>query len=277
MKFGSFKIDGVETYGVESSNSVLPVSESFGQTYPNLLAAISSEMTQEMEFKNSVPLRKVEFLPPIPNPKKIICAGLNYNKVYPIDVPIPVAPVHPVVFTRFSDSFVGNGAALHLPSGEAANTYDYEGEIVAVIGKLMWRVSEGEAKNHIFGYSIMNEGSVRGHQKHSIHAGKNFYRSGSWGPWIVPVSDAQAISDMRLETHVNGSLRQSTYGNQMLFSLKRILSYLSHLYPLSPGDVIATGSPEGSGGSLLPPNFLVSGDTVTVSVSSLGTLTNRVG
>ena len=222
-------------------------------------------------------LRKVEFLPPIPTPKKIICAGLNYNKVYPIDLPIPVAPVHPVVFTRFSDSFVGNGAALHLPSGEAANTYDYEGEIVAVIGKLMWRVSEGEAKNYIFGYSIMNEGSVRGHQKHSIHAGKNFYRSGSWGPWIVPVSDAQSISDMRLETHVNGSLRQSTYGNQMLFSLERILSYLSHLYPLSPGDVIATGSPEGSGGSLLPPNFLVSGDTVTVSVSSLGTLTNRVG
>ena len=277
MKFGSFKIDGLETYGIESSNSVLPVSESFGQTYSNLLTAISSEMTQEMEFKNSVPLRKVEFLPPIPNPKKIICAGLNYNKVYPIDVPIPVAPGHPVVFTRFSDSFVGNGAALHLPSGEAANTYDYEGEIVAVIGKSMWRVSEGEAKNYIFGYSIMNEGSVRGHQKHSIHAGKNFYRSGSWGPWIVPVSDAQAISDMRLETHVNGSLRQSTYGNQMLFSLKRILSYLSHLYPLSPGDVIATGSPEGSAGSLSPPNFLVSGDTVTVSVSSLGTLTNRVG
>jgi 2-keto-4-pentenoate hydratase/2-oxohepta-3-ene-1,7-dioic acid hydratase in catechol pathway len=81
---------------------------------------------------------------------------------------------------------------------------------------------------------------------------------------------------MCLETHVNGSLRQSTHGDQMLFSLTRILSYLSHLYPLSPGDVIATGSPEGSGGSLSPPHFLLSGDTVSVSVSSLGTLTNLV-
>jgi 2-keto-4-pentenoate hydratase/2-oxohepta-3-ene-1,7-dioic acid hydratase in catechol pathway len=276
MKFGSFKIDGLETYGVESSNSVLPVSESFRQTYPNLLTAISSGMTQEMEFENAVPSEKFEFLPPIPNPKKIICAGLNYNKVYPIDVPTPMAPVEPVVFARFSDTFVGNGTPLHLPSGEAANTYDYEGEIVAVIGKRMWRVSEGEAQNYIFGYSIMNEGSVRGYQRHSIHAGKNFYCSGSWGPWIVPVYEAKSISDMRLETHVNSSLRQSTHGDQMLFPLTRILSYLSHLYPLSPGDVIATGSPEGSGGSLSPPNFLVSGDIVTVSVSSLGTLTNRV-
>ena len=276
MKLGSFKVDGLETYGTGSTNSVLPVSKKFRQTYPNLLTAISSEAIQEMEFGNAVETEKVEFLPPIPNPKKIICAGLNYTKVYPIDLPMPKVPVEPVVFARFSDSFVGDGSDLHMPTGEAAHTYDYEGEIVAVIGKPMWKVSETDAQSHIFGYSIMNEGSVRGHQKHSIHAGKNFYRSGSWGPWIIPVSEAHPISDMYLETHVNGSLRQSTRGDQMLFSLTRILSYLSHLYPLSPGDVIATGSPEGSGGSLSPPHFLLSGDTVSVSVSSLGTLTNLV-
>ena len=276
MKFTSFEIDGNYKYGSVSDGNILPASADFSQNYPDLKAAISSEMAHKMEFGTAIPLEKVKLLPPIPNPQKIICAGLNYNKKYPVDVIAPEIPSEPVVFSRFNDSLIGHGENLDFPLGLAGDTYDYEGEIVVVIGKPMWRASEADVKKYIFGFSIMNEGSVRGYQKHSVHAGKNFYRSGSWGPWIVSVSEAQPIPNMRLETRVNGVLKQSAYGDQMLFSVPRLLSYLSHLYPLAAGDIIATGSPEGSGGSSSPPKFLIPGDTVSVSVSSLGTLRNQV-
>jgi len=186
-------------------------------------------------------------------------------------------PTEPVVFARFKDTLVAHEESLQLPKmSPASDSYDYEGEIVAVIGDTAWQVSEAQALSHVFGYSIMNEGSVRGYQKHSVHAGKNFYHSGSWGPWITSTNDVTQVEELELETWVNDELRQKATGNQMIFSLGKIVSYLSHLYPLSAGDIIATGSPEGSGGSLEPPKFLRSGDTVCVKVTSLGMLINKV-
>ena len=174
-------------------------------------------------------------------------------------------------------SCVGNDADLELPSGKAAETYDFEGEIVAVIGKSGRFISKDDALKHIIGYSIMNEGSVRGWMKHSVHAGKNFHASGSWGPWITTVDEIDDFSSLKLETHVNGKLMQSALAGEMIFSLSELIAYFSNLLPIIPGDIIATGSPDGTGGSRNPTAFLNSGDCVEVSVDRIGTLKNYVG
>jgi 2-keto-4-pentenoate hydratase/2-oxohepta-3-ene-1,7-dioic acid hydratase in catechol pathway len=181
-----------------------------------------------------------------------------------------------VIFARHTETLVGHGANLELPSGKAAETFDYEGEIVAVIGKSGRFISKGDALEHVIGYSIMNEGSVRGWMKHSVHAGKNFHASGSWGPWITTVDEIDDFSSLKLETHVNGKLMQSALAGEMIFSLSELIAYISNLLPLNPGDIIATGSPDGTGGSRNPAAFLNSGDCVEVFVDRIGTLKNHV-
>ena len=277
MRYISFRFKGQNCYGILDGGKAFPVTKDFLGRYPTLVSAIAGRVTEQLELGNSLGLSDVQFLTPIPDPEKIICVGLNYSKKYPVEGQAPFLPTEPVVFARFKDTLVAHEESLQLPKmSPASESYDYEGEIVAVIAERAWQVSEAQALSHVFGYSIMNEGSVRGYQKHSVHAGKNFYQSGSWGPWITSANDAKQVEEMELETWVNDELRQKATGNQMIFSLGKIVSYLSHLYPLSAGDIIATGSPEGSGGSLEPPKFLRSGDTVGVKVTSLGTLINKV-
>ena len=189
----------------------------------------------------------------------------------------PPDPGNIVIFSRHSDTLVGDGTKLEYPRGEAAETFDFEGEIVAVIGKSGRFISPEDALQHVVGYSIMNEGSVRGWMKHSVHAGKNFHASGSWGPWITTVDEIDDFSSLKLETHVNGKLMQSASAAEMIFSLSELIAYISNLTPLNPGDIIATGSPDGTGGSRNPFVFLKPGDCVEVSVERIGTLKNYVG
>jgi len=224
-----------------------------------------------------IPLSKVSLLPPIPNPGKIICAGMNYRKPYPVDGVVPPDPGNVVIFARHTETLVGHGADLERPRGEAADTFDFEGEIVAVIGKSGRFISKDDALKHVIGYSIMNEGSVRGWMKDSVHAGKNFHASGSWGPWITTVDEIDDFSSLKLETHVNGKLMQSALAAEMIFSLSELIAYISNLIPLNPGDIIATGSPDGTGGSQKPSVFLKAGDCVEVSVDRMGTLKNMLG
>ena len=160
---------------------------------------------------------------------------------------------------------------------EAGQSYDFEGEIVAVIGKTCRHVTEDAALSHVAGYACMNEGSVRGWQKHSIHAGKNFLASGAWGPWMTTAEEAGPLPEMQLTTRVNGKVSQQASAADMIHPLPNLIAYLSQITRLNPGDVIATGSPDGTGGSRKPPAFLHPGDVIEVEVSRLGTLRNRVG
>ena len=277
MKLVSFSNNGQESFGVLSNSGIHPVLEKFKKDFPDLKAVIGSQKIENFETfcdNNTIPLSKVSLLPPIPNPGKIICAGMNYRKPYPVDGVAPPDPGNVVIFARHTETLVGHGVDLELPSGKAAATYDFEGEIVAVIGKSGRFISEDDALKHVIGYSIMNEGSVRGWMKHSVHAGKNFHASGSWGPWIATVDEIDDFSFLKLETHVNGNLMQSALAEEMIFSLPELISYISNLLPLNPGDIIATGSPDGTGGSRNPTAFLNSGDCVEVSVDRIGTLKN---
>jgi len=280
MKLVSFLNNDQESFGVLGNSGLHPVLEAFKKECPDLKSVIGSQKIEALEKsceKNALPLSQVTLLPPIPNPGKIICAGMNYRKPYPVDGIAPPDSGNIVIFGRHSDTLVGDGTDLERPRGEAADTFDFEGEIVAVIGKSGRFISPGDALHHVVGYSIMNEGSVRGWMKHSVHAGKNFHASGSWGPWITTADEIDDLSSLKLETHINGKLMQSAFANEMIFSLSELIVYISNLLPLNPGDVIATGSPDGTGGSRNPPAFLKSGDYIEISVNRIGTLKNYVG
>ena len=280
MKLVSFLNNGQESFGVLGNSGLHPVLEVFKKKCPDLKSVIGSQKIEALEKsceENSLPLSQVNLLPPISKPGKIICAGMNYRKPYPVDGIAPPDPGNIVIFSRHSDTLVGDGTKLEYPRGEAAETFDFEGEIVAVIGKSGRFISPEDALQHVVGYSIMNEGSVRGWMKHSVHAGKNFHASGSWGPWITTVDEIDDFSSLKLETHVNGKLMQSALAAEMIFSLSELIAYISNLTPLNPGDIIATGSPDGTGGSRNPSVFLKPGDCVEVSVERIGTLKNYVG
>ena len=278
MRIASFVLDGHPTYGLVTSSGVKPVSPGFLARYPDLRSVLSAGTLPDIP-DNCQPTafdpEDLAFLCPVPAPSKILCVGLNYRKPYPV-AGQTVQADNIVIFGRHDDTLVSHGAALGMPRGEAAETFDFEGEIVAVIGKTCRHVSEGDALSCVAGFSCMNEGSVRGWQKHSVHAGKNFLASGSWGPWLTTADEAGPVGKMTLVTRVNGTVMQQASGAEMIHPLPKLIAYLSNITRLNPGDVIATGSPDGTGGSRTPPAFLKPGDVIEVDVSTIGTLRNHV-
>ncbi len=214
---------------------------------------------------------------PIPDPQKIFCVGVNYmnrNEEYKDN---SEAPKYPSLFMRSPMSFTGHKQPLVIPP--ESDQFDYEGEIVLVIGKAGRRISQDDAMSHVAGLTIMNEGSVRDwlrHGKFNVTQGKNFDSSGSIGPWIETNLAEIDVEDMHIETHVNGELRQSDTTASMAFPFKRIIEYVSTFATLVPGDIIATGTPTGSGGRFDPPKWLKQGDVVDVTVEGVGKLSNAV-
>lgn len=278
MKLASCIFKGQPTYGLVKDAGFYPVLSSFASRFTHLRDVLEADAMADLcenSATDSVALSDIVILPPIPNPRKIICVGLNYIKPYPV----PGAELKSdniVLFGRNIDTFVGHESTLEMPFGEAGDSYDFEGEIAAVIGTHCRSVMADHALAHVVGYACMNEGSVRAWQKHSVYAGKNFVASGGWGPWLVTADEAGSLPDMKLVTRVNGKEMQSSTGAQMIHSLDKVISYISEIMPLDPGDVIATGSPDGTGGSRNPTAFLVPGDEVEVEISGIGTLRNTV-
>lgn len=278
MKIASFLVDGRQTYGVVSTDGVHPVSQEFAARFADLRAVLTADALPDLAEACATPAldpAAVQFLPPIPAPSKILCIGLNYRKPYPVAGAV-VQSDDIVIFGRHDDTLVGHGMPLETPLGDAAQSFDFEGEIVAVIGRPCRHLTEADALNHVAGYACMNEGSVRGWQKHSVHAGKNFHASGAWGPWLTTADEAGPVEQMTLITRVNGEVMQSATGADMIHPLPKLIAYLSHITRLNPGDVIATGSPDGTGGSRTPPAFLKPGDVVEIDIPSVGTLRNHV-
>lgn len=278
MKIASFLLNGRQTYGMVSSDGVHPVLPEFAARFADLRAVLTAQALLDLADACETPVldpAAVQFLPPIPAPSKILCIGLNYRKPYPVAGAV-VQSDDIVIFGRHDDTLVGHGMPLEMPVADAAQSFDFEGEIVAVIGRPCRHVTEADALSHVAGYACMNEGSVRGWQKHSVHAGKNFHASGAWGPWVTTADEAGPVEQMRLTTRVNGDVMQSATGADMIHPLPKLIAYLSHITRLNPGDVIATGSPDGTGGSRKPPAFLKPGDVVEIDIPNVGTLRNHV-
>ena len=280
MNIGSFLLGTKPLYGVFSGDVVTPVSFDFLRRYPTLRDVLDDSaldlMKQNIELNRPIALSDIRFLPPVPNPRKIVCVGMNYRKPYPLDGVAPPDPENIILFGKERESMLAHGDTLEGPTGEAAHSFDYEGEIAVVIGRTARRVTADHAMSHVLGYSSFNDGSVRDWQKHSVYAGKNFARSGAWGPWITTSDELPPPSDLELTVTLNGKLVQHAFGREMIFSVAEQIAYASKMFTLRPGDVIATGSPDGTGGSRSPKRFLTPGDTVTVSVGAACTLINSV-
>lgn len=223
----------------------------------------------------SIGLDEVTLLPPV-RPAKLLCAGVNFP-AHREEVNLSAArPDHPTIFTRYADSVVGHGEPMILP--RVCESFDYEGELAVVIGRRAWQVSEADAAGHVFGYACFNDGSARDWQRHSGQwiPGKNFHRSGGFGPWIVTADEVADLGDAELVTRVNGEVRQRARIKDMLFSVAELIAYVTTFTPLEPGDVIAAGTPGGVGMFSDPPRLLSAGDVVEVEIDGVGLLRNPV-
>ena len=279
MKLVSFLHDGQLGYGTTDGVMIRPASAELRERCPDLRAVLTHDALGALATDTaapSLPLTSVRMLPPIPNPSRILCVGLNFRKPYPVDGVAPPDPEHIILFGKERQAMVGHGASLQIPVGAPADSFDYEGEIAIVIGRAGRDVPVEQAMSLVAGYSAFNDGSVRAWQKHSIHAGKNFERSGSWGPWITTADEIADPQALELSTRLNGDLVQKALAAEMIYTIAEQVSYASQITTLEPGDVIATGSPDGTGGSRTPRRFLRAGDRVEVSVSGIGTLANDV-
>lgn len=219
----------------------------------------------------SAPLASVTLAVPIDPLAQIFCVGFNY-RAHLNEVNID-EPKHPVIFKRTLDTLVAHGESIIRPRVSVA--LDYEGEIAIVLGREGRYISVEESPSYVGGYSCFMDGSVRDYQKHSVTSGKNFWRSGAMGPWIM-TPDEVGSGTLTLETFVSGTQRQSTTANLMIFGIAQIIAYCSTLTRLRPGDVIATGTPGGVGSRMQPPCWLKPGETVEVAISGVGRLKNIV-
>ena len=212
----------------------------------------------------------------LPRPGKIICIGVNYGgrgAEYTEDS----GDAYPSVFVRFPETLVGHGQALLRPP--ESEQLDYEGEIVVVIGAGGRRIPVENARSHIAGLSLGNEGTIRDwvrHGRFNVTQGKNWHRSGSIGPWLVSLDEIGDFADLHLTTQVNGELRQDDLAGNMRFGIEYQIHYLSTFVKLDAGDVIFTGTPTGAGARFDPPVWLEPGDVVEVTVPEIGTLRNPV-
>ncbi len=281
MKLASIRHQHSTCYGKVLDEGIILVDNRFQKQYPTLRDVITNNALGELAANTAgrnidQPFDQIEWLPPIPNPPRIFCVGINYPKKYPLDNPA-VSPENIILFAKLDGTLVGHNESLEIPTGEAAKTFDYEGEIGLIIGKAGRHITEKDAIDHIAGYTVINDGSVRGWQKHSVHAGKNFANSGACGPWMVTADEIDDLPSMHLSTRLNGETVQDATAAEMVFSIPEVIAYISHTIDLRPGDLIATGSPEGAGGSRVPPRFLVKDDMLEIEVSGVGVLRNRVG
>lgn len=224
-----------------------------------------------------VALDEIGYLRTIPRPGKIFCIGVNYGGRNAEYRDGQDAPNKPSVFVRFPSSFVGHEQPLVRPP--ESHQLDYEGEIIAVIGTGGRRIPRTQARSHIAGLTLGNEGTIRDwvrHAKFNVTQGKNWDSSGAIGPWMVTLDEIGAFDDLHLTTRVNGELRQDDTPATMAYPIEFQIEYLSTFCTLEPGDIIFTGTPTGAGARFDPPRFLEPGDVVEVDVPGIGTLRNGV-
>jgi len=280
-RFISFSVNGRHGYGLLSNDGVIDISSRHSK-WPTLLEVIADGALLELAetyrgHKADFAVSDITFEIPIPKPEKLICVGVNFpdrNEEYKDG---QAAPPNPSLFIRFPRSFTGHNQPLIRPP--ESPQLDYEGEVTIVIGKGGRRIPESEALGHIAALTLCNEGTIRDwvrHAKFNVTQGKNFDRTGSIGPWIVPYADESQIADIKLETRVNGEVRQQDRTSRMIFSFRKIINYISTFTTLVPGDVIVCGTPTGAGARFDPPIWLKPGDVVEVEAEGIGTLRNTI-
>lgn len=282
-RLAAFHANGSDRYGVVTDDGIIDLTPDFGSRFTGLTEIIAAGALAELVAAaegRAVDFREadVTYLIPIANPEKLICIGVNFpdrNAEYKDGT--TDAKSYPSMFIRFPRSFVGHGQNLIRPP--ESEQLDYEGEVTIVIGKGGRRIAKEDAYDHIAAITLCNEGTIRDwvrHAKFNVTQGKNWDKTGSIGPWIVPFTDASQLDDIKLETRVNGEVRQQDRTGRMMYDFRYIVNYVSTFTTLVPGDVIVCGTPTGAGARFDPPIWLKPGDVIEVEAEGIGILRNGV-
>jgi 2-keto-4-pentenoate hydratase/2-oxohepta-3-ene-1,7-dioic acid hydratase in catechol pathway len=283
MRYASYEIDGRTSWGAVTDAGIVDLAPQFAGQYPDLKSVIAAgfpaEVIKAASGAATVALDAVTWLSPIPNPDHLWCLALNYVEHHSEVVGagrVQELPKKPALFARWIDTFTGHNTALEAPT--VSEKFDYEGELGVIIGKGGRNIAEADALSHIAGYTVINEGSVRDWQFHTkqITPGKNFYHSAGIGPWMVTADEVADPHALSIQTRINGELLQDGTSADMVHRIEAFIAYASTILPLNPGDILSTGTPSGVGFSRTPPVFMKAGDTVEVTIESVGTLTNTV-
>lgn len=277
MKLASFRLQNKDTYGAVVDGGVIDLGKTL--KYPDLRSLIEAGALGEAAAaakgaKADAKLTDITFLPLLPNPGKIICVGLNY-KTHREETGRSETE-NPALFVRFADSQTAHLQPLLKP--KASDKLDYEGELAVIIGKAGRHVPAEKALDIVAGYSCYNDGSVRDWQNHTIQwtAGKNFPKTGSFGPWLVTKDEIPDPTKLTLTTRLNGNVMQNTTTDLLIWPIDVLIKYITTFTELRPGDVISTGTPGGVGFKRNPPVFMKAGDTVEIEISSIGILENPI-
>jgi 2-keto-4-pentenoate hydratase/2-oxohepta-3-ene-1,7-dioic acid hydratase in catechol pathway len=273
MKYVSFRRpNGTPTFGRLEGDTIVDLGN--GTAGADLRNALASDTLTSLRNGKQYSPDEVVLLPVIPNPPKILCVGHNYES-HRQETGRARAD-HPSIFTRFADTLVAHGQPIVRPRASAS--LDFEGELAVVIGRGGRAISESRALEHVAGYACFNDVSVRDWQWHTSQftPGKNFPATGALGPALVTPDEVADLAAVHVTTRLNGAVVQDQPIGDMLFPIPRIIAYLSTFTALSPGDVIATGTPGGVGAKRVPPLWMKAGDKVEVDIGPVGRLTNRI-
>ena len=277
MQLISYRHNAREAYGVVKDGGIVDMTVRID--HPDLKSAISGLSISKIEQLASAAspdtsIQEIEFMFPITSPEKIFCVGRNYRAYH--EVVEDGGPNWPSLFPRFSASFSPHLQKIVKPA--VSEQLDYEGEIGVIIGKSGRHIPEEKSLDYVAGYTIINEGSVRDWQSKGTQncPGKNFHRSGAIGPWMITRDEVGDLSKLEILTTVNEEIRQKGESNMMIFKIPFLISHISKFCWLEPGDIIATGSPGGSGIESSPPKWLQPKDRISITIEPIGTLTNFV-
>lgn len=281
MKIASYIVDGRKSFGLVIGDGLFDLGSRTGVSGDSVLArletgtldalrAYQATATAELRFEDVI------FLPPVTRSGKILCVGINYRS-RPGEFGTAEEPKYPSLFMRGPTAQSGHLQPILRPL--ESEQLDYEGEIALIIGKAGRRIPQEQAMSHVAGFACFNEGSIRDWMKHGVYnvtAGKNFEKSGSFGPWMATPDEIADPGNMRLQTRVNGVTVQSDTTANMIAPFSRLINYISTFATLEPGDVIVTGTPTGSGSKMHPPRWLKAGDVLEVEVEGVGILRNQI-
>jgi 2-keto-4-pentenoate hydratase/2-oxohepta-3-ene-1,7-dioic acid hydratase in catechol pathway len=281
MRLATFEAGGAERFGIVTDAGIIDLTRRLGvATLREALAGdrlgdAAAYRGEAADFN----IADVVFLPTIPVPAHLWCLALNYVEHH-AEVEsagrVQELPKKPALFVRVADSMVGHGQDLIAPN--ASEQFDYEGELAVIIGKGGRDVAEADALDHVAGYSIFNDGSIRDWQFHTkqISPGKNFYATGALGPWMVTKDEIADPHNLGIKTTLNGQVVQDGNSRDMVHRIGAFIAYVSTIAPLVPGDVLATGTPSGVGFSRKPPLWMKAGDTIEIEIEKVGRLVNAV-
>ncbi|HTR45403.1 MAG TPA: fumarylacetoacetate hydrolase family protein [Thermodesulfovibrionales bacterium] len=269
---GSFVVDAAALVSPSSPSTVRALLDAGPAAVAQVLERARDAFARKSQLL--MPLEGIELGPPVPDPDKIICLGLNYRE-HATEVQMKTSAVPPL-FAKFRNALCGPNSPIVIPRISAK--IDYEGELAVVIGRRCKEVSEDEALACVAGYAIMNDVSARDLQMQSSQwtAGKTLDTFAPMGPGIVPASEIPDPQTLQIVTRVNGVTLQNGNTRDMIFSVARTIAFLGSLMTLHPGDLIATGTPSGVGFTRQPPVFLKAGDIVEVEIERIGMIRNPV-